>query len=74
MMVFKLDQIARQRTLIAFNQEMKMILSGQMSYCCIMIKKKKKKINQARFCHFQAFAYLDLECPIHKILLNNFDL
>lgn len=42
MMVFKLDQIARQRTLIAFNQEMKMILSGQMSYCCIMIKKKKK--------------------------------
>lgn len=39
MIVFKLDQIASKSTLIAFNQEMKMILCGQMSYLYITQKK-----------------------------------
>lgn len=60
MIAFKLDQIACQSTLIAFNQEMKIIFPGKMLPFHYS-KEKRKKISQAEFHYFQPLAYLDPE-------------
>lgn len=58
MIVFKLDQIASKSTLIAFNQEMKIILSEQMSYLYITKKIKKQS---GKILSFPVLVYRDPE-------------